>query len=80
MRTVEEVGLEYARGFLQENLAKCTEKQQKIFINMYMTDKMRIEAKKGNWPRLIDVIMSMPLEQMNWAMEQVKNTLDKTGD
>ena len=44
---------------------------------MYMTDKMRIEARKGNWPRLVDVIVNMPLEKMNWAMQQVKSTLDK---
>ena len=59
----------FARKYLKENLPKCTEGEQHVFKQMYYpqhTDRSIDEA-----------IDKMPDEKLDWAMSQLKNTLEK---
>ena len=61
---------DYARKALKEDLDKCTEEQQIIFKCIY--------SRHGNLGASInDVIDLMQEENLDWAMQQVKRTLEK---
>lgn len=58
---------EFARNTLKTDLAKCTDKEKDVFIRMY---------SPGQTPQFInDVVNTMPVEKLDWAMTQVQNTL-----
>jgi len=62
---------EYARTTLKENLGKCTEKQQAFFKRMYSF---------ANQDLSINVVVDrMPVEKLDWAMQQVQSTIDDGG-
>ena len=59
----------HARNTLKEGLAQCSGGKQFLFKRMY---------SQGNLDMPInDVVDNMDPEKLDWAMEQVKNTLDK---
>jgi hypothetical protein len=61
---------DFARQWLKDNLALCTEGQRGVFIKMYATDRTLA---------LPEVIDAMPRPKLDWAMEQVEKTLLKNG-
>jgi len=62
----EELGT-YARKYLKENIAKCTEGQIHVFKMMYSPVNPDLSIDK--------VVDQMPDEKLDWAMSQVKNTI-----
>ncbi len=59
----------YAREFLRQNLEKCTPEQFMIFKRMYSVKKLDANINQ--------VVEKLPKTQLDWAMEQVKQTLLK---
>jgi len=59
----------FARDYIKEGLAKCTEKEQTLFKNLYSYDNV-----DGNINIVVD---RMKPEQLDWAMQQVKRTLQE---
>lgn len=59
----------YARIYLKEGLAQCTEDQQLLFRRMY--------SPTGPDRSMEDVVDHMPEDKLEWAMHQVKRTLAK---
>ena len=57
----------YARKILKENLAKCTDRQQLLFKQMYSHSNLGASIN--------DAIDLMPEEKLDWAMQQVERTL-----
>ena len=57
----------YARTFLKENIAKCTEGEIHVFKMMYSPTNPGLDIDK--------VVDKMPDEKLDWAMSQVKNTM-----
>ena len=60
---------DFARATLKEGLAKCTEAQQLTFMRMYAREHLE-------WP-INDVVDLMKDDKLDWAMQQVQNTLSK---
>jgi len=64
---------DFARKTLKKGLNKCTEEEQRRFKQMY--------AGTG-WNMGVDINMvvdEMDADKLDWAMQQVKKTLDKKG-
>lgn len=58
----------YARTELKAQLASCDEKQQLLFKRMY---------SHADLTKSIDeVVDSMPVEKLDWALSQVERTLN----
>lgn len=57
----------YARKQIKDGLAKCTEAQVLLFKRMY--------SHKDLTKSIEEVVEKMPEEKLDWAMEQVENTL-----
>ena len=62
----------HARDILKEGLAQCSDGEQLLFKRMYA---------HGNLDMSIDeVVNNMDTDRLDWAMDQVKRTLDKKTD
>ena len=59
----------YARNSLKDGLAQCPDKMQMFFKRMYADGDMN--------KTINDVVDSMPEGKLDWAMQQVKKTLEK---
>jgi len=59
----------FARASLKDGLSKCTEGNQLMFKRMY--------SPKDLDKSICDVVDSMPVDKLDWAMQQVQRTLDK---
>ena len=57
------------KNYLKENLAKLPESNQHLFKQMYAKGKMDLDINT--------VIDNMDEEKIDWAMQQVKKTLEK---
>jgi hypothetical protein len=65
------INRDFSRQWLKGNLVACTAPQQHFFKRMYA---------KGNYDLSIEeVVDNMEDEKLDWAMEQVENTLRKAG-
>jgi len=60
---------EFARQSLKDGLAKCTEGHQGVFKRMYSFDDQSLSMD--------EVVDRMPAEKLDWAMQQVQNTIRK---
>lgn len=60
----------YARATLKEGLAKCTEDEQLFFKRMYSHDNLELPID--------EVVDNMGTEKLDWAMEQVQKTVEKS--
>lgn len=60
---------EFARTTLKSDLAKCTDAQRDIFARMY--------GRFGVNDNINTVVDGMPEDKLDWAMQQIKNTLEK---
>lgn len=59
----------YARKTLKEGLALCTEAQQHFFKRMYAHGDLELPIN--------DVVDNLEVDKLDWAMQQVQETLDK---
>lgn len=59
----------FARTELKEGLARLPEKQQLFFKRLY--SHQNLEAN------INDVVNAMPVDKLDWAMQQVQRSLDK---
>ena len=60
---------EFARRTIKDGLAKCTGGQVHIFKRMYSFKNMDTDINT--------IVDNMPDEKLDWAMEQVRRTLEK---
>ena len=60
---------EFARNTLLERLSQCTEEQNFCFKRMYSPDDLTLDIET--------VVKNMPVENLSWAMDQVKRTIIK---
>ena len=58
----------FARDWLKEKLALCTEYNHFLFKSMYANGKMSLDINT--------VVDKMEQEKLSWAMEQVKRTIN----
>jgi ABC-type uncharacterized transport system fused permease/ATPase subunit len=60
---------QYARDQLKQGLAQCSEQQQLMFKRMYYHKDLTLPIN--------EVVDKMPVDKLDWAMQQVQRTLDK---
>lgn len=58
---------EFARSEIKKGLAQCTEGQQMVFKRMY--------AHKNLDMPIDQVVNGIPIEKLDWAMQQVERTV-----
>ena len=58
----------FAKDYLKDNLAKCSVEQRYIFRLMYGYNKPELTIN--------EIVDAMPEDKLDWAMDQVKRTLD----
>lgn len=61
--------IDTARAMLKTKLAQCTDDEQMMFKRMYANGDLALEINA--------VVDRMPAEKLDWAMQQVDNTLKK---
>jgi hypothetical protein len=59
----------FARNFLKEGLSQCTCDEQMVFKRIYANSNLELPIDK--------VVDNMPESKLDWAMQQVENTLRK---
>lgn len=57
----------FARTELKHGLAQCTDKQVMLFKRMYSHGNLNLSIN--------EVVNNMPAEKLDWALQQVENTL-----
>lgn len=60
---------EFARNTIKDGLAKCTDGQQRLFKCMYANGNLGLSIN--------DIVDQMQEDKLDWAMQQVENTLKK---
>lgn len=68
---------EFARTQLKEGLAQLPESNHRIFKLMYARDGGKRSVADAEAMSISDVVDQMPDSQLDWAMQQVLNSLDK---
>ena len=58
---------EFARSELKIGLSQCTDRQQLLFKQMYSHDNLSTTID--------DVVDKLPVEKLDWAMQQVEQTM-----
>ena len=59
----------HARDTLKEGLAQCSDGEQLLFKRMYAHGNLDMPIN--------EVVDNMDTDRLDWAMDQVKRTLDK---
>jgi hypothetical protein len=59
----------FARKYLKDGLAKLSEEEQMVFKRMYSYNNLELPIDK--------VVDNMPEGKLDWAMQQVENTIIK---
>ncbi len=59
----------FARQSIITGLSQLQEKHRVVFRKMYAGGKLDVP--------IVDVVIGIPDEKLDWAMEQVKRTIDK---
>lgn len=67
---MNEILQQFARQWLKDNLANCTERQQEMFRRLYCYGVEEVSKRPTN-----EVVDYMKPGDLSWAMEQVVNTL-----
>ena len=62
----------FAREELKADLAKCTDGERHMFKRMYSPNNLR--------DPIVVIIENMDCEKLDWAMRQVKQTLQKRAE
>ena len=60
---------EFARNELKSGLAQCPDGYQLMFKRMYANGNLNMSIE--------DVVDNMPSDKLDWAMQQVENSLTK---
>ena len=60
---------EFARNSILEGLSKLPESNQRFFIQLYSHNNLKASIE--------DVVANMPADKLDWAMQQVENSLNK---
>jgi len=60
---------DFARKQLKEGLAECTKEQQHLFKQMYCFHRLETPINEA--------VDAMPEDKLDWAMEQVRRTLEE---
>ena len=68
---------QFARQTLKDQLALCTEAQQRKFRLMYGRAGGRRTVGDTEAMTINDVVEEIPAERLDWAMQQVQNTIKK---
>lgn len=66
---------EFARAKLKTDLATLPERMQRTFKLMYGRDNGHRSIENAEAMPINDVVDSMPADKLDWAMQQVSNTL-----
>lgn len=66
---ITDIGSQIVRQELKMNLAKCTEEHHNLFRRMYSHENLELGID--------DVVDKIPNDKLNWALQQVLNTLKK---
>ena len=67
----------FARQTLKDGLAQLPERNQRVFKWMYARDGGKRSVEDAEAMPINDVVDLMPSDELDLAMEQVQNTLDK---
>ena len=62
---------EFARNNIKVGLANLPEKWQMRFKQMYLPDNLNADVN--------DIVDATPEEKLDWAMQQIQNSLEKIG-
>lgn len=65
----------HARDYLKAGMAKLPENNHRVFKLMYARDNGRRSVDDAVAMNIDEVIDKMPAEQLDWAMQQVENSL-----
>ena len=68
---------DFARAELKTGLAELPEENRRTFKRMYARDNGKRSVADAVAMQINDVVDLMPPEQLDWAMQQVKASLDK---
>ena len=68
---------DFARAELKTGLAELPEENHRTFKLMYARDNGKRSVENAVSMPINDVVDLMPPEQLDWAMQQVKASLDK---
>ena len=68
---------DFARAELKTGLAELPEENHRTFKLMYARDNGKRSVVDAVAMQINDVVDLMPPEQLDWAMQQVKASLDK---
>lgn len=60
---------EFARIEIKSGLTKLPKNYQKVFMQMYSFDNLKVDIN--------DVVDKMSEDKLDWAMQQVQRSLDK---
>ena len=69
---------DFARAALKDGLAKLPDSSHRTFKLMYARDNGKRSVADAVKIPINDVVDCMPPEQLDWAMQQVQASLDKT--
>ena len=69
----------YARKFLKEELAKLPPDNQKLFKLMYGRCNGLRSVEDAEAMTVEEVVDEIPYQSLDWAIQQVQNTLKKQG-
>lgn len=67
----------FARASLKEGLTKLPEAGHKTFRLMYARDGGKRSVEDALRMPINDVVDAMPASQLDWAMQQVENSINK---
>lgn len=68
---------EFARSSLKDGLGKLPEQNQRMFKLMYARDNGKRSVEDAEAMSIDDVVDAMPSDKLDWAMQQVENSLSK---
>jgi hypothetical protein len=68
---------DYAREQIKAGLAQLPETWQRTFKLMYGRDNGKRSVEDAVALQINDVVDIMPADKLDWAMQQVQNSLDK---
>ena len=66
---MNETVIAFMKEQLKETLAQCNDKQQLLFKRMYAKGKLELPIN--------EVVDGMEVDKMDWAMQQVKRTIER---
>lgn len=67
----------YARNALLEGLHQLPESHQEFFKLMYARDDGKRSVEDAKAMPIEDVVAAMPDNKLDWAMQQVQNSINK---